>query len=398
MGNWLAGVIAAVTAAGSPFVALADDVVAQTRSGRVTQSELAEFQQHRPPSRRGQRQAALSDLEQLVVWKALAERAVAEGLELELRHELGLERELLAASRLRRAIEAEAEPTDQQLMAYYEARHADFWRPRRWQLSHLFKKVSRDASAAERERVRRQASELRQRILDGEDFATLARLESDGDNRHRGGRAGMARLANVRPEVAAILEELAAGELSELVETPEGYLLLFCHRVLEAEQMPFAKAKGAIQKGLRRQALEARWSALDKQLLSRASPTYWVDVPADTGEAPWIRYTPEKGVEATITAAEIRAWQARRPRQEAAMPSRSALEQRLLLQLRAAEAGRRGLLSQPDQVASERWLKRRLLAEAVIERVVSDRLEPVTAAEVASFYAEHRASFVAPAT
>ncbi|MEM7587609.1 MAG: peptidylprolyl isomerase, partial [Acidobacteriota bacterium] len=48
--------------------------------------------------------------------------------------------------------------------------------------------------------------------------------------------------------------------------------------------------------------------------------------------------------------------------------------------------------------ASERWSRRRLLAGAVIERAISDRVEPVTAAEVASFYAEHRASFVAPAT
>lgn len=99
---------------------------------------------------------------------------------------------------------------------------------RRWRLANLFKRVPRDASPAERERIRDEVEALRREIEAGADFATLARTESDSTTAVRGGRLGTTTLESLRPELREAVAEMGPGDLSDVLETADGFTLLLC--------------------------------------------------------------------------------------------------------------------------------------------------------------------------
>ena len=379
-------------------------IVAQYRGGVITTGEIEAFRRHQHGTRRGKPQRATPDLalvERLVLLEVLAERASAQKLDRQTGHVFKLEqtREAFATERLRQILEVEERPTDGAIRAYYDANRADFQRPRRWQLSNLYKKAPAAAPEDERRRVRQQLQDLRRQIEEGGDFAEVARRGSDSSSRFVGGRAGIAELASLRPEVAKVVAELGPGDLSEVIETGDGFMLLYCHRVLEARTTPFEDAQENIRRGLWRQAFDARWQELSSRLREEMSPVF-DPAAAEIGDpdTPVVTYR-DDGAKAAIYAADYREYIAAKTRPSAPTGAfhRRWLEERWLLRARATEARRRGLLDDEDSRHSLRWREQELLASLVLDEVAERNAEPLTEEQVAAYYTKHRASFTEPA-
>ncbi len=79
----------------------------------------------------------------------------------------------------------------------------------------------------EKLRVKEQLLDLRKRVLDGENFSTLAILYSqDPGSAKKGGELGFYGRGQLYPEFEAIAFKLKEGEVSNLVETEAGYHIL----------------------------------------------------------------------------------------------------------------------------------------------------------------------------
>jgi parvulin-like peptidyl-prolyl isomerase len=77
-----------------------------------------------------------------------------------------------------------------------------------------------------RVRDRAKAEDALRRARAGEDFATLARELSEDPSASRGGDLGLVRVADLAEWLRTAALPLAPGELSALVETPDGFVLL----------------------------------------------------------------------------------------------------------------------------------------------------------------------------
>jgi peptidyl-prolyl cis-trans isomerase SurA len=80
---------------------------------------------------------------------------------------------------------------------------------------------------AERQAAIERLKGLRERVLKGDDFATLAVLYSeDPGSAKKGGELGMFQRGSMRPEFEAAAFKLKPGEVSEVVETEDGYHII----------------------------------------------------------------------------------------------------------------------------------------------------------------------------
>lgn len=80
---------------------------------------------------------------------------------------------------------------------------------------------------AEKQVARERLKGFRDRILKGDDFATLAVLYSeDPGSASKGGELGMFQRGTMRPEFEAAAFKLKSGEVSEVVETEDGFHIL----------------------------------------------------------------------------------------------------------------------------------------------------------------------------
>ena len=96
--------------------------------------------------------------------------------------------------------------------------------PVKYQLSQICIYPDREAAAVS---VKEKLLNLRERIIGGEKFATLARIYSeDPGSARRGGELGMASKSIFWPAFSDAAMALRPGTVSQIVETPDGYHII----------------------------------------------------------------------------------------------------------------------------------------------------------------------------
>ena len=97
--------------------------------------------------------------------------------------------------------------------------------PERYELSEI--EIQPDISDAERDRVRTQLAELRERVLKGEKFAMLATLYSqDPGSAKKGGELGFFTRGQMVSEFESAAFALKPGEVSPIIETQFGFHII----------------------------------------------------------------------------------------------------------------------------------------------------------------------------
>ncbi len=143
-------------------------------------------------------------------------------------------------------------PSPEDLQANYERNlNTQFTHPEQVRARHILVAVSPDASAAERASAKAKAEELLQKVKSGADFAKLAQQFSDDPGtKDRGGELGyFARGEMVKPfEDAAF--KLTPGQVT-LVQSQYGYHIVQLEEIKSASQDTFEQAKPKIVAALK---------------------------------------------------------------------------------------------------------------------------------------------------
>lgn len=96
--------------------------------------------------------------------------------------------------------------------------------PQKYQLSQICVYPDREAAKIA---VKERLLSIRERIINGEKFATLARLYSeDPGSARKGGELGMASKSIFWPEFSDAAMSLKPGQISQIVETPDGFHII----------------------------------------------------------------------------------------------------------------------------------------------------------------------------
>ncbi|MCB1628153.1 MAG: peptidylprolyl isomerase [Xanthomonadales bacterium] len=255
----------------SPVIASWEGVVAEVEGGErrarveVRQADYLDWLAWRGLTAEP---AHLQDFATALVLQRMAE-ARAAGLPEPVRSEAAerLRQQLLGEVLLARR-EQEIVVDEAAVEAAWKAVGGEEHRPRRWQLRNLFLRLPADPAA--QVSVRERMTELREQLLAGADFATLAAEHSQSQTRFREGRLGLLPLDRLPPAVAKAVEPLQAGQLSEIVQTADGLSLFLCERVDEAGVLGGDALRDVIRKRLRRQAQTALPREFDADLLRSA--------------------------------------------------------------------------------------------------------------------------------
>ncbi|MGW8465999.1 peptidylprolyl isomerase [Pseudomonas sp. CLCA07] len=118
-------------------------------------------------------------------------------------------------------------PDEKQVRAFYEEHRADINRPEEIQARHILIKVPQGADAATVEAARLRLIEMRVKISQGEDFASVAQAGSEDATASEGGDLGTFPRGRMMPEFEAAAFALAPGDVSEPVRTPLGWHLIY---------------------------------------------------------------------------------------------------------------------------------------------------------------------------
>ena len=142
----------------------------------------------------------------------------------------------------RKEILDKIEITDEEIEAFYRENPYEFYEvPDKAKVSRILINIRAQPQSPEYPQAEKEALDeilaIRQRIVDGKDFAELAKeLSQDERSAHKGGDIGLVSRGGVVPEFEDFIFSANLNELSQPIRSPQGYNLLIVRERKEGEK------------------------------------------------------------------------------------------------------------------------------------------------------------------
>lgn len=224
----------------------------------VTEQDLQQELLLLPETERTQILATPAKLKELLGQIFLGKRMIAEAERLSLdqtplaQARLAVARRRALSETLRDYVQKQIEPPDFVALAreHYAIDRDEFRLPERFKAAHILKKVNCDC---EREPQRQRIEQTLARLKAGEDFAVLAKAESeDTSSAEKGGElGGWIKRDDLVTPFADALAKLDTGQLSGVVETQFGFHIIKLLDHQPARLQSFEEVKQSLEQRLR---------------------------------------------------------------------------------------------------------------------------------------------------
>jgi len=156
---------------------------------------------------------------------------------------------LLTQEVIRREVGSHINITHDEEMKYYQDNQKDFVRQEQVALSAIEIKTE-GKKESEIPELKAKAQKLHDRVKDGEDFGELAKRFSDGATAQQGGYLGIYKRGELSKELEDIVFKLNKNDMTDVIETKQGFLVLKVLEHYEEGEQPFEKVENEIQEHL----------------------------------------------------------------------------------------------------------------------------------------------------
>ena len=135
--------------------------------------------------------------------------------------------------------------SDDEVTKYYEAHKTEYVRPEQVALREIV--VSTEGKKPEElPDLKKKAETALKRVQDGEDFGEIAKRLSDGSTKSQGGFLGVYKRGELSKELEDKVFKMKRKELTEVMETKQGYLVLVVLEHYDEGEQSLAKVKNEI--------------------------------------------------------------------------------------------------------------------------------------------------------
>jgi parvulin-like peptidyl-prolyl isomerase len=144
-----------------------------------------------------------------------------------------------------------ADPSDSEMRAHYTAHQAEYAKPEQVQVQHILIRPESESEDARLDALE-EAESIRQKILDGADFAALAADHSDcPSGRRSGGSLGWIERGMLVPAFDQAAFSMEVDSISEAIATPLGYHIVRKTGHEQAKPAPYEEVRDRIHDFLR---------------------------------------------------------------------------------------------------------------------------------------------------
>jgi peptidyl-prolyl cis-trans isomerase SurA len=143
----------------------------------------------------------------------------------------------------------------EEVQKYYDAHQKEFIRPEQVALREIVVSTT-GKKDSELPDLKKKADTALQRVKDGEDFAQIAKRLSDGSTAKDGGFLGIYKRGELAKELEDVVFKMKKNELTDVLDTKQGYLVLQVMEHYDEGQQPLQKVENEIMDRLYTQKME----------------------------------------------------------------------------------------------------------------------------------------------
>lgn len=179
-----------------------------------------------------------------------------------------LRRDILKQRLINQQVRKHVVISDADVEQYYKAHYDQFQNMDEVNMMAIFLRVDPQGGLNAENAVRQQAENILQKIKSGGDFSKLAQQYSQGPGAERGGRLGPVKADDLLPSMRQALSELKPGQVSEVLQIPQGFVIMKLIDRSGNKELALAEVKEQIRAKLTQQKTEQRFKDWMKQLRS----------------------------------------------------------------------------------------------------------------------------------
>ena len=227
-------------------------------------------------------------------------------------YKISVKTELEKSDVLDRQVRRKVSITDEDVERYYKLNSKNYRTNERARFRHILLTLSEKAPADQVNAVSTRAMELYKRIVDGEDFAAIAKEYSEGAGRAEGGEIGWVNRGSLIAGLEEVaFEKLRPGQVSEPFRTSMGVHIVKLEAREAGTVMPLSAVAPKIKQELLNKALEERFAKWLKTDLRRK---HRVDI-----KLAGVTFKPEDSKEDTVNSLMARSNRPTRPAQRSVL-------------------------------------------------------------------------------
>ena len=178
--------------------------------------------------------------------------------------------QMLRSKLVNREVKSKIVITDEDVRAYYNKHLAQYTGQTKYHLRQILMKAGPSVTQAERERVSQQMARVYDRLRQGEDFATLAKVYSQAPTAEEGGDIGVFEERLLTSQIKQALQGLQAHQFTPVLDTEQGFQIFYIEDVTHAGGKTLQEAKREIQDKLYGDIVDLRFQEWLKQLRDQA--------------------------------------------------------------------------------------------------------------------------------
>ena len=192
--------------------------------------------------------------------EALFEQVLADQKKTRAEYRQMIREQMIVGMMINEEVSQRARVTPEQIRSEYELRQENYFIPEKVKYSVI---VLNKGETPEDQAVKiEEARGIRQKLIDGADFAATAKVDSEGSRAADGGAFPWMQPGDVREELQETLGSLPAGEISEIIETGRQLYIVKVEGRRQAGYTPFEEVRDQIKNALtaqERDRLRTRW-------------------------------------------------------------------------------------------------------------------------------------------
>lgn len=243
---------------------LTKDTLAIVNNHPITKEEFEARIEEIPPFARGGLQTEEGRrrfLDNLILERLLLKDA--EGLKLWLLDSIQTDLEKAKSGVLKRALEnrevtEKIEVKEEEIEEYYKTHKTEFFVPEEVEAREIVVKTKEEVDS------------IRNLLLKGADFDSLARKVSIAPDKYKGGNMGLFKRGEKEKAIEEVAFKLKPNQISEPIKVKDGYAILEVKRHIEPYIKSLKEAKGEIERKLRIEKRKELEKALEDRLFSTA--------------------------------------------------------------------------------------------------------------------------------
>lgn len=169
-------------------------------------------------------------------------KIISEGIDYKIYRKIMAE-ELITREVQRRVVSTRVKVSEKEINDFLKHQSHVFKENNQYKISNILVSLSENHSFEEKLAAEKEINMIRNKFINGENFSSLARNYSDSGNALSGGDLGWRKISEIPKIFINELENLNKGEISNIIETSNGYYIFYLEDQKELENSEIQETK-----------------------------------------------------------------------------------------------------------------------------------------------------------